>query len=74
MRGVFLGDLPQASRSSYVPHYPRLNQKPVSIWPSSQGGGGHYVFALALILAIFSPPNSMMELLTECVFCSRKLK
>lgn len=37
-RGVFLGDLPQASRPSCVPHYLGLSQEPVSLWPCSQGG------------------------------------
>lgn len=37
-RGVFLGDLPQASRPSCVPHYPRLSWKSVSLWPCSWGG------------------------------------
>lgn len=52
---VFLGDLPQASRLSFVPHYFMLHQEAVNLWLCSQR-------TLCLLL------QSLMELLTECVY------
>lgn len=65
-RGVFLGDLPQASRPSSVPHYSRLGESQAASGPAARG-------ALCVCIGAyrrptFSPPNSMMELITESVF------
>lgn len=72
MRGALLGDLPQASGPSCVPHYPRLIQEPVSLWLCMQGL--HCVFVLALIMPIFSPQNPVIELHITCLLllCFRK--
>lgn len=51
---------------------PGLTESQSASGPATKGG--HCVFALALAPPIFPPLNSVMELLTECVFCARKLR